>query len=227
MAAPAWLTGVFAALMLTVAVYCAGRLVAARRWRRPTELDTDGGHVLMGVAMAGMLVARLRIMPAAAWEAVFAVGAAWFAWQLLRSRRRAAASSWRCPHPAPHLAECTAMLYMFVALPSSLAGRGAAAGMAAMSASASRFSFLALLMALFMFGYVVWVGDRLSARAPALAFPVPRQRPLAVSPATGSRAGPSEPDQQRPGRAFLAPRCAALCQIAMGMTMGYMLIMLL
>jgi hypothetical protein len=54
MAAPAWLTGIFAALMLTVAVYCAGRLVAARRWRRPTELDTDAGHVLMGLAMAGM-----------------------------------------------------------------------------------------------------------------------------------------------------------------------------
>ena len=34
MGAPAWLTGIFAALMLTVAVYCAGRLIAARRWRR-------------------------------------------------------------------------------------------------------------------------------------------------------------------------------------------------
>jgi Domain of unknown function (DUF5134) len=168
MAAPAWLTGIFAALMLTVAVYCAGRLVAARRWRRPTELDTDGGHVLMGVAMAGMLVARLRIMPATAWEAVFAVGAAWFAWQLLRSRRRAAASSWRCPYPAPHLVECTAMLYMFVVLPPSLAGRGAALGMAAMSASgpASRFSFLALLMALFMFG--TWSGSPTGSRCARL-----------------------------------------------------------
>ena len=87
-AGPAWLTGVFAALMLTVAVYCAGRLAAARRWHRPTEVDTDAGHVLMGVAMAGMLVARLRVVPATAWEAVFAVGAAWFAGQLLRARRR-------------------------------------------------------------------------------------------------------------------------------------------
>ena len=76
MAAPAWLTGAFAAVMLTVAVYCAGRLAAARRWRRPTEVDTDAGHVLMGLAMAGMLVARLRILPDAAWETVFAAGAA-------------------------------------------------------------------------------------------------------------------------------------------------------
>src|SRR5215469_1529035 len=85
MATPTWLTGAFAALILTVAVYCAGRLAAAGRWRRPTEVDTDTGHVLMGLAMAGMLVARLRILPAATWGAVFAAGAAWFAWRLLRT----------------------------------------------------------------------------------------------------------------------------------------------
>ena len=87
--------------MVTVAVYCAGRLAAARRWRRPTEVDTDAGHVLMGLAMTGMLVARLRILPAAAWEAVFVLGAAWFAWRLLRSGRRPPATAWRCLHPAP------------------------------------------------------------------------------------------------------------------------------
>jgi len=229
MAGPVWLTAIFAAIMITVAAYCSGRLVVARRWRRATELDTDGTHIVMGVAMAGMLVERLRILPSGAWEAVFAIGAAWFGWRLLQARRGAPASPWRCPHPLPHLVECAAMLYMFLVLPATLAAKSTPGEMGGMSASSagSRFSFLALVLALFMFGYVVWVGDRLSARAPALAFPVPRQRPLAVSPATGSRAGPSEPDQQRPGRAFLAPRCAALCQIAMGMTMGYMLIMLL
>jgi hypothetical protein len=41
--------------MLTVAIYCAGRLVTARWLRRPTELDNDGAHVIMGVAMAGCL----------------------------------------------------------------------------------------------------------------------------------------------------------------------------
>lgn len=200
MAAPVWLSAIFAAVMLTVAVYCAGRLVAARRWRRPTEVDTDVGHVLMGLAMAGLLVARLRVLPAAAWEAVFAVGAAWFAWQLVRSRRRAAVAPWRCLHPAPHLAECGAMLYMFAALPPSLAHRGTAAGMTAMGATGSRFSVLALLLALCMFGYVVRVADRLPARVPAPA-----------------AAGPSA----------LAPRCAALCKVAMGLTMGYMLVLML
>ncbi len=36
----------------------------SRLWRRQTELDGDGMHVVMGVAMAGMLVARLNPLPA-------------------------------------------------------------------------------------------------------------------------------------------------------------------
>jgi hypothetical protein len=232
MGGPVWLTSIFTVLMLTVAVYCAGRLVVARRWRRPTEIDADGGHVLMGVAMAGMLVAGLRTMPSGLWEAIFAAGAAWFGWQILQLRRGVPTSPWRCLHPAPHMVECAAMLYMFLVLPPSLAGRSAAAGMAGMSTSAteSRFSFLALIMALSMFGYVVRVADRLTARVPALA-PLPaRQGPAAAassppegapSPAGCAAAG------SRLGRPYLAPRCAALCKIAMGITMGYMLILML
>jgi hypothetical protein len=229
MGSPAWLTGIFAALMLTVATYCAGRLAVARRWQRPTEFDTDAGHVLMGVAMAGMLVARLRILPAATWEAVFGAGAAWFAWQVLQSRRRTPATSWRCLHPAPHLVECAAMLYMFLVLP-SLAGRG----MAAMSAVGSSYSFLALVMALFMVGYVVRVADRLTIRAPALAVaqaghvpmrgPAPPAAPApADTPAPGGRVSASTLS----GCPYLAPRCAALCKIAMGLTMAYMLVLML
>ena len=60
MGGPAWLTAIFAAASLAVAIYCAGRLVVARRAHRPTELDTDGAHVIMGVAMAGMLISGLR-----------------------------------------------------------------------------------------------------------------------------------------------------------------------
>jgi hypothetical protein len=221
MGSPAWLTGIFAVLMLAVAAYCAGRLIAAHRWDRPTELDTDAGHVLMGLAMAGMLVARLRVLPPAAWEALFALAASWYAWRLFRSRRRATTSPWRCLHPAPHLVECIAMLYM---LP--LAGHGAAAAVGAMTASAtgSRFSALALVMALFMLGYAVRVADRL--KPPALALPPVGQGPPAdphpaMSPAAGA------PIAVRPERSRLAPRCAALCKIAMGLTMSYMMIVML
>ena len=200
--------------MVTVAVYCAGRLAAAGRWRRPTEVDTDTGHVLMGLAMAGMLVARLRILPAAAWGAVFAAGAAWFAWRLLVTGRRPPASPWRCLHPAPHLVECAAMLYMFASLP----GRGAAVGMTGLTASAAgpRFSFLALVMALFMAGYVVRVADGLTLHGPALAVSSAGQ----YAAARQRRCGPA-------GSRYLAPRCAALCKIAMGITMGFMLVLML
>jgi hypothetical protein len=240
MAGPVWLTGLFAAVMITVAVYCSGRLAVARRSHRPTELDTDGSHIAMGLAMAGMLVGRLRVLPAGAWEAVFAAGAIWFGWRLLQARRGTPSSPWRCLHPMPHLVECAAMLYMFLVLPASLAARSTPGTMGGMGASpaGSRFSLLALVLALFMFGYVVWLGDRLSAHAPALAFPLTRHRALAVSPAAGPPAeasGPAAPEptpgcagpEARSGRGFLAPRCAALCQIAMGLTMGYMLTMLL
>jgi hypothetical protein len=205
MGGPGWLSGIFAALMLTVATYCAGRLLAARWWRRRTELDTDGAHIVMGVAMAGMLVSGLRTLPATMWEGVFAAGALWFGGQALRSRRGAAAGSWRCLHAAPHLVECAAMLYMFLLLPASAVTR-TAVGMGAMAAS--RFSFLALPMALFLLGYVVYLGDRLTVRTPALA-----------------PAGYPAPDPA-PAR-YLAPRCAVLCKIAMGITMGYMLILML
>jgi len=223
MGAPVWLTGSFAALMLTVATYCAGRLAVTRRWQRPTELDTDAGHVLMGLAMAGLLVARLRILPAATWEAVFAVGTAWFAWQLVKSRRRTAPASWRCLHPAPHLVECAAMLYMFFAA-TPLTAR-AAAGMA--GPAPSRFSVLALLMALFMVAYVVRVADRLPLRSPALA-PAPAisaPAPLAVPAPADAPALVGH--LATPARPFLAPRCAALCKIAMGLTMAYMLVLML
>ena len=255
MGAPIWLTASFAALMLTVATYCAGRLAVARRWQRPTELDTDAGHVLMGLAMAGLLVSRLRLLPAAAWEAVFAAGAIWFAWQLLRSRRTAAAS-WRCLHPAPHLVECAAMLYMFFAA-TPLTPRAAVTGMTALPAS--RFSVLALLMALFMVAYVVRVADRIPLRTPAPAVtpatpaPAPAVTPanrafaLAVSSASPARASnpalsdalasldtPATPGTSAPAgyapattRPRLAPRCAALCKIAMGLTMAYMLVLML
>src|ERR1700689_4357596 len=109
MGGPAFLTDIFAAVSLAVAVYCTGRLVASRRWCRPTELDTDGTHVIMGVAMAGMLVSGLPTLPSPLWEIVFALGAPWFGCGMLATRRGAPAPSGRSAHPLPHLVECPAM----------------------------------------------------------------------------------------------------------------------
>ena len=244
MSGPAWLTDIFAAVMITVAAYCASRLVVARWWRRPTDVDSDGAHVVMGVAMAGMLVTGLRFLPISIWEAVFAAAAGWFGWRFVRVRRDTPLSQWRCPQPGPHLVECGAMLYMYLAVPAvAVAAKGAAGGMGGMSATGSRFSFLALVLALFMFGYVVRVGDRLSVQAPALAVAVPAgtvpaanrpEEPGALMTATGpesaeaaSHGGCAGAGPVSQGTSYLAPRCAAMCKIAMGITMGYMLILML
>ena len=213
MAGPGWLTGLLTALMLTVAAYNATRLAAATRWGHAAELDADGVHVVMGVAMAGMLAPGLAFAPARLWQAVFAAAGAWFAWQFLRTRRSAQLGSQlgtrRCPHPLPHLIECAAMVLM-LALPAAAAGTGATAatpmsGMSAVTGPAARLSPLTLLLALFMVGYVMWLANHLTALAPA--------RTTGTITTTGT--------------AYLAPRCAACCKIAMGTTMGYMLIMML
>ena len=60
MAGTSWLAGPLAVMMIGTAVYCVSRLAAAWRWRRPAEYDVDAAHASMGVAMAGMLMPRLR-----------------------------------------------------------------------------------------------------------------------------------------------------------------------
>ena len=220
MASPAWLTAIFAAASLAVAVYCAGRLVVARRGHRPTELDTDGAHVIMGVAMAGMLVSGLRTLPSAIWEVVFAAAAVWFGYRMLQARRGAQSSPWRSSHPLPHLVECAAMVFMFLILPA--AAGAATSGMSmTMTATESRFSFLTLPLAVYLFGYVVWLGDRVTLHAPALALAT---APASAGPRPGYGSGSPSPEPAHP---YLAPRCAAICKITMGITMGYMLILML
>jgi hypothetical protein len=206
MAGPGWLTGLLAAVMLAVAAYNATRLAAATRWGRAAELDADGVHVAMGVAMAGMLAPGLSFAPARLWQAVFTAAGAWFAWQFLRTRRGARLGPWRCPHPLPHLIECAAMVLM-LALPAAVASTTSMGAMTgSLTGPAARFSPLTLLLALFMVGYVMWLGNNLTALAPA-------------TPAAGITT--------TTGTAYLAPRCAACCKIAMGTTMGYMLVMML
>jgi len=88
MTGPGWLAAGFAGLMLLIAAACAGRLAIWQLRGRDTEPEADGLHVLMGVAMAGMLEPRLIPVPTVAWRAVFAGAAAWFAWQAIRARSR-------------------------------------------------------------------------------------------------------------------------------------------
>jgi hypothetical protein len=248
MAAPSWLAAALAAVMIAIAIYCAGRLAAARLWRRFTEVDADSQHVVMGVAMAGMLLPRLSLLPVTAWEAVFGASAAWFAYRAIRSRlgRNAAGSRWRCSHPLAHLVESAAMVYMLAVLPGSWPGwPGRAMAMPGMgggpAAAGGSLSALAVILALFMIGYVLWTADQLSAQVRATAAatsgamrdqsgtPAVAAGPsgvLGMRDATGAAGAVLPGLAHWPGGPRLAPRLAACSKIAMGLTMGYMLILM-
>ena len=244
MAGPSWLADVFAAVMIITSGYCLGRLVISWRQRRPTDHHVDGVHVLMGVAMAGMLAPQLRIFYVGGWEVVFglsAVGFAWLAGRELRGPRRA--GNYPRHHHLQHVLACAAMVYMLAAVTRTAGGAGTS-GMSGMSggAMAAHFPTLAGVLVLGLCGYVVWNADRLTSlmrvavpvTTATASAPVPDLVPAGgAGPAGGvALAGDGEAlapaRQPQPGRSRpLSPRLTVCCEIAMGVTMGYMLILML
>ena len=215
MAGPSWLTAAFAGVMILTACYSASRLVVSRRRGLATEADADGVHAVMGTAMAGMLVPQLALLPAAAWMTVFGTGAAWFGACALRSRNQSR-FSWQCRYPVPHLIECIAMLYMLLAVRGAQQGTGMAMpGMGTSPSSPAGSPALAVVLALFMLGYIMWTTDQLASLARAKA---------SVQGQAGAMQHRAVPAA---GQALLAPKLAAFGKIAMGITMGYMLVLML
>jgi hypothetical protein len=212
---PAWLAAGFAVLMIIIAACRACRPAISRLRGKSTELGADGLHVLMGVAMAGMLQPRLALAPGPVWSAVFAAGAAWFAWQATPAGRRAGwARRARGTHPGPHAIECAAMVYMLVPVGSWPPGRGAQMPMEGMtSGTAAGNPALTLILALVMLGYALWAADRLASRS------LTREAAFAASSA-GTLTTAYHPPA-------LAPRLTACYTIAMASTMGYMLLTML
>jgi hypothetical protein len=241
MAGQPWLAYTFAGVMLVTAAYCLARLAISWRQGRRTDRRVDAIHVLMGVAMAGMLVPRLRVFWAGGWEVIFGAATLWFGWLAVREYRRRTALGRFRPHHAQHALGCAAMVYMFAAVTTTV--RAASdAGLGGMGGGA-RFPTLALVLALALFGYVVWTADRLPALArvstlaaraaaavPAAAVPVGAPGPSGGGPAAAGPAGDC-PAAAGSGSAWsgppLSPRLAACCEIAMGVTMGYALILML
>ncbi len=231
MTQPSWLPDTLAAVMIITAGYCVGRLAISHRQHRPTDHQVDAVHVLMGVAMAGMLVPRLRVFWTGGWEIVFGAAAAWFAWHALGGLRSRDGAGHRERHHLQHALAGGAMVYMLLAPATRPAASGPAAGR--MAAGAAHFPTLALILAVALLGYVVWTADQLPSLAPvaAAAAAVPPAALLASGRQAAS-AGQGRPQAAkgapaRPRRpAPVSPRLAAGCEIAMGVTMGYMLIMM-
>ena len=243
MGGQSWLAYMFAGVMLVTAAYCLARLVISWRQHRRTDRPVDAVHVLMGVAMAGMLVPALRVFWAAAGRSSSAprpCGSA--GWRCVSTAAGRALGRFR-PHHVQHVLGCAAMVYMFAAVTTAAEG-ASGSGMSGMG-GAARFPTLALVFALALFGYVVWTADRLPAlaRVSALAAGLPwsrlprpcgracRRSSLAgTAPAAAGRYdGPAPTGTGATWSAGppLSPRLAACCEIAMGVTMGYALILML
>jgi hypothetical protein len=245
---PGWILDVFAAVMLAVAAVSAARLSAARPWLRGSVItDTDVAHLLMAIAMAGMLVSGLATLPVTVWAVIFGVMTAWFAYRVIRDARVNGMRALAGGHCAPHLVHSAAMLYMFLALGPASAGQG----MSGMGGSLD-VPTLGLVFALILAGYTVWDLDQISARArgrlaragmgfPAAALagaPATRitlsfdggtgteqeRRPAAVHQ---DEASLRDADTVRPSNALLAPGITVACRIAMGATMTFMLLIMI
>jgi hypothetical protein len=259
---PSWILDIFAAVMLVVAAVSAARLAVARPWQRgprPAVLaDIDIAHLLMAVAMAGMLASGLRTLPDGAWEVVFAVMTAWFAYRVVRDAQASGVRALAGGHCAPHLIHAGAMLYMFVAVAAPAAhGSGGMGGMSGGVGGMGTLSlpFLAFGFALALVGYSIWDLDQLSgpgtsghyslaaARVAspgpvlagvgatarpgaAVAVAAPASPPLAAEVAEEA---PSVPPASAPadGTGVLAPWVATGCRIAMGITMAFMLVIMI
>jgi Domain of unknown function (DUF5134) len=259
---PSWILDTFAAIMLVVAAVSAGRLVAARRWQRgarPAALaDIDVAHLLMAIAMAGMLAPGLRTLPGGAWEVVFAAMTAWFAYRVVRDARVSGFRALAGGHCAPHLIHAGAMLYMFVAVSAPMThGSGGMSGGGMSGMGTLSLPFLAFCLALALVGYSIWDLDQLSgpgagghyslaAARVAPAGPVPAgigmtaglgaaaMSGLATAPVTAepvarpAQAAPVTPASgPADGTGVLAPWVATSCRIAMGVTMAFMLVLMI
>jgi Domain of unknown function (DUF5134) len=257
---PSWILDIFAAIMLLVAAVSAARLAAARPWsggRRAALADIDLAHLLMAIAMAGMLVASLQTLPNGAWEAVFAVMTAWFAYRVLRDAQVSGVRALAGGHCAPHLIHAGAMLYMFLAVAAPTThGSGGMSGMGGgMSGMGTlELPFLAFLFALALVGYSIWDLDQLSGPGTSghYSLAVARAPSAPVLAGVGASAGPGTtavltepaslpmvtetietapevPPASAPadGTGVLAPWVATGCRIAMGITMAFMLVIMI
>ena len=184
---PTWISDLLAAVMLVVAAVSAARLVAARPWRRGSVIiDTDIAHLLMAIAMAGVLASSLSTLPNGAWEVIFVVMIVWFGSRVARDASENGVRALASGHCGPHLVHSGAMLYMFLGMTS---GAGAMAGMPGMTAgSPSMLALtdptLAVVFAAVLIGYSVRDLDQLSGRRYSLtSAPVVLARARAGVPA--------------------------------------------
>jgi Domain of unknown function (DUF5134) len=137
-------------------------------------------------------------------------------------------------HYLTHLVMACSMLYMYLAAPRAAPGASGGMAMGAATGSTTDFVGVPLLFVVVLFASGIWELDGIERFAP--------QRPVALTPVGGQpvaatgRAGGSGTTAPAPevgtrprgdaGR-WVAPRLEAGCHIAMCVTMGFMLVLML
>jgi len=227
MSIPTSVLGIFAAVMLLVAEVSAGQLVIGSAWTSLDIADVGiaGSRLLAGIALAGILVPGLSILPHAAWAVVFAVMTAWFAWCLWRENRGRGAAALARGRYAPHLVHSAAMLYLFAAVAGpalegstpmpSMPGMPGMAGGTPGGTPTLHAPTLALILALLLIAFTV---HDIDLRAGVDGNFHAASRPLvpAGSPLTAAAA-----------RLLLSPAVSKGCQVATGVTMAFILIIMI
>ena len=218
MIGPTWLAAVFGVIVLAAAVVDAVRILAAWRAHRTTDYQIDIHNVVMGVSMAGMLIPSLLIVTSGpstvAWLVVWILLTIWFAITVARDAAQRTHANGFTRHHLPHLVMSAAMVYMFAVLlvPASDSSDSAMSGMPGMSAGGGLVPLATLdyVFVIFMVSYAVLVVDRLPAIAAA---------------GSGDLQIVGHSDAVTTARP-LALTTAAIINIVMAITMGYMLTMM-
>ena len=239
MVEPSWLAGTLAVVMVAVVVYSAARLVAGYAWHLRIERDVEIAHGAMGLSMAGMLERNLTLIPGSAWVAIFTASAIWFAARSVGVRARLGAAG-VVGHGVPLVVASGAMVYMFWAMPtwSGMATLICGAHMVGMSSSgfsSVKLPALGLGLAIFLFGNAAILALRRyrQGRTTGPLTPQPmRLRRIETQQSVGAAGvalglGVLDPvlvENRALDEALASPRVAMGCQVAMNLTMGYMLI---
>ena len=197
MAGPSWLRWVLVAVFLAVAGYCVVRLAAAHRAParyRGCHRALDVAHLIMGLGMAVMCSPIGGPLPAAGWQTLFVLVAAWFLGSFFHSRRtgrQAEPIGWH-GGALHHALAALAMLYMLTGMPD--AHHMSVAWMPGMPAPSG---FLGWILAAYFAGFAVLLLSR-ARSASAADLPIPA--------------------------VLQAPRVITACQLIMALGTGYLLV---
>ncbi|HUN31041.1 MAG TPA: DUF5134 domain-containing protein [Trebonia sp.] len=230
---PAWLLDLLAVSMLTVAALTATRILARLLlpelpWRPGQGANSvDLANVLMGISMAGMFTPSLTTLPAVAWEVVFGLLTAWFAWRAWADTRSVRAlTADRC---TLHVVHSAAMLYAFLALSAASSGGGGMAGMGGGGPAAMPtlgHPTIAGAFVVLLVGYCVWDLNQLSGgrfRLAAAGGPA-----AAAVPAQAEAPGTESPRREPAVRTFvLAPQTRVGSDVILGIGMAFMLVIMI